>query len=72
MGFRIILGELNSRPVGAIGKHCLQLIVTLNIYEVVMIALALFLMVKRGLQRDAWILLGMRRLIPRGSQQFKC
>jgi hypothetical protein len=60
VGFRIILGALNSAPGD--WKTLLGLIVTLNFYEVVMIGLALFLIVKRGLIRDGWILLGIEAL----------
>ena len=60
VGFRIILGALNSAPGD--WKTLLELIITLNVYEVVMIALALFLIVKRGLIRDGWILLGIEAL----------
>jgi hypothetical protein len=60
IGFRIILGALNSAPGD--WKTLLELIVTLNVYEIVMIALALFLIVKRGLRRDGWILLGIEAL----------
>jgi hypothetical protein len=60
VGFRVILGALNSAPGD--WKTLLQLIVTLNVYELVMIALALFLITKRGLRRDGWILLGIEAL----------
>jgi len=60
VGFRVILGALNSAPGD--WKTLLGLIVTLNVYEVVMIALALFLIVRRGLRRDGWILLGIEAL----------
>jgi hypothetical protein len=59
-GFRVILGALNSAPGD--WKTLLELIVTLNVYEVVMIGLALFLIVRRGLRRDGWILLGIEAL----------
>ena len=58
--FRIILGALNSAPGD--WKTLLGLIVTLNVYEVAMLALALFLITRRGLQRDGWILLGIEAL----------
>ncbi len=60
IGFRIILGALNSAPGD--WKTLLGLIVTLNVYEIAMIALALFLITRRGLQRDGWILLGIEAL----------
>src|ERR1700733_6594451 len=60
VGFRIILGALDSHPGD--WKTLLGLIITLNFYEVVMIALALFLIVRRGLRRDGWILLGIEAL----------
>jgi hypothetical protein len=60
VGFRIVLGALNSAPGD--WKTLLALIVTLNVYEAAIIALALFLIVKRGLYRDGWILLGIEAL----------
>jgi hypothetical protein len=59
-GFRVILGALNSAPGD--WKTLLELIVTLNVYEVVTIGLALFLITRRGLRRDGWILLGIEAL----------
>ena len=60
IGFRIILGAINS-PVGD-WKSLLGLIFTLQIYELVMIGLALFLIMRLGLMRDGWILLGIEAL----------
>jgi hypothetical protein len=60
VGFRVTLGALNSAPGD--WKTLLGLIVTLNVYELIMIALALFLIVRRGLRRDGWILLGIEAL----------
>ena len=60
VGFRIILGAVNSAPGD--WKTLLELIVTLNVYEAAMIALALFLIVRRELRRDGWILLGIEAL----------
>jgi hypothetical protein len=60
VGFRIVLAALNSAP--ADWKTLLLLIATLHVYEAVIIALALFLILKRGLVRDAWILLGIEAL----------
>jgi hypothetical protein len=60
IGFRIILGALNSAPGD--WKTLLGLIVTLNFYELVMIGLALYLIVYRGLRRDGWILLAIDAL----------
>jgi hypothetical protein len=60
VGFRIVLGALNSAP--ADWKSLLLLIATLHVYEAVIIALALFLILKRGLLRDGWILLAIEAL----------
>ena len=50
-------------------KTLLGLIITLNLYEVVMIALALFLIIRRGLRRDGWILLGIESAFPGRSHK---
>jgi hypothetical protein len=60
VGFRVVLGALNSAP--ADWKTLLLLIGTLHVYEAVIIGLALFLILKRGLLRDGWILLGIEAL----------
>jgi len=60
VGFRVVLGALDSAPGD--WKTLLRLIVTLNAYEAVMIALALFLIKSRGMLRDGWILLGIEAL----------
>jgi hypothetical protein len=60
IGFRIVLGALNSAPGD--WRTLLGLIVTLQFYEAAMITLALLLIVKRGLLRDGWILLGVEAL----------
>ncbi len=60
VGFRVVLAALNSAPGD--WKTLLGLIVTLNVYELVLIALALYLIVDRGLCRDGWILLGIDAL----------
>jgi hypothetical protein len=60
VGFRIVLGALNSAPGD--WKTLLMLMGTLQVYEAAIITLALFLIVKRGLVRDGWILLGIEAL----------
>jgi hypothetical protein len=60
VGFRIVLGAINSAPGD--WKTLLMLMGTLQVYEVAIIALALFLIVKRGLIRDGWILLAIEAL----------
>jgi hypothetical protein len=60
VGFRVVLGALNSAPGD--WKTLLMLMGTLQVYEFAIIALALFLIVKRGLVRDGWILLGIEAL----------
>ena len=60
VGFRVVLAALDSAPGD--GRTLLGLIVTMQAYELVMIALALFLIVRRGLVRDGWILLGVESL----------
>jgi len=55
VGFRIVLAAVNAMPGDL--KHLLLLIITLNIYEGLLIALGLFLIVRRGSLRDGWILL---------------
>ena len=60
VGYRLVLGALDS-PAGD-GRTLLGLIVVMQAYEAVLIALALFLIVRRGLVRDGWILLGIESL----------
>jgi hypothetical protein len=60
VGFRIVLGALNSAPGD--WKTLLMLMGTLQVYEAAIVALALFLIVKRGLLRDGWILLGIEAM----------
>lgn len=59
-GYRIVLGAINSAP-GDLG-HLLLLISVLQVYEALLIALGLFHIVRRGLQRDGWFLLFIEAL----------
>ena len=54
-GYRMILGAMNTPP-GDVGG-LVPLIAVLNLYEFVLIGLALFLIRRRGLIRDGWFLL---------------
>ncbi len=60
IGFRVVIAALNS-PAGD-WQTLLRLIVTMQAYEAAMVGLALYLIVRRGLQRDGWILLGIESL----------
>ena len=60
IGFRVVIAALDS-PAGD-WRTLLNLIVTMQAYEAAMIALALYLIVRRGLLRDGWILLGIESL----------
>ncbi len=60
VGFRVVIAALDSAP--GEWRTLLSLIVTVNVYEAVLIGLALFLIVRRGLLRDGWILLGIDAL----------
>ncbi len=59
-GVRVILSALQLMPGDL--KHLLLLIGVLNAYEAMVIALALYLITRRGLVRDGWILLSIEAL----------
>jgi hypothetical protein len=59
-GYRIVLGAINSAPGDL--RHLLLLISILQVYEALLIGLGLFHIVRRGLQRDGWFLLGIEAL----------
>ena len=60
VGYRIVIAAANA-PAGD-WRTLIRLIATLQAYEAVIIALALFLIARRGLRRDGWILLGIEAL----------
>jgi hypothetical protein len=60
VGFRIVIAAANTEPGDL--KHLLCLILTLNVYEALLIALGLFLIVRRSALRDGWILLTIEAL----------
>ena len=60
VGFRVVLGALNTAPGD--WPTLVRLIVTMQAYEAVLVALALYLIARRGLHRDGWILLGLESL----------
>ena len=60
VGFRVVLAALHAAPGD--WRPLVQLIVTVQAYEAVIVALALYLIVRRGLHRDGWILLGIQSL----------
>ena len=60
VGYRLVIAAVNSAP--GEWRPLLSLIVTMQVYEAVLIALALFLIARRGLVRDGWILLGIESL----------
>jgi hypothetical protein len=60
VGFRVILAALNS--TAGDWRKLLLLIAILNLYEVAIIGLALFLIVRRSLWRDGWFLLSIEAL----------
>src|SRR3954447_9484059 len=59
-GVRVILSALQLKPGDL--RHLLLLIGVLNAYEAAVIALALYLITRRGLVRDGWILLSIEAL----------
>lgn len=59
-GCRMIIGALDVAAGDT--RKLLLLIGTLNLYEFLLIGLALFLIVRRGLHRDGWILLSIEAL----------
>ena len=60
VGFRVVLAALDA--AAGDWRTLLKLIVTMQLYEGAIIALALYLIVRRGLRRDGWILLGVQSL----------
>jgi hypothetical protein len=60
VGYRVVIAALDSQPGD--WWSLLRLIVTMQAYEAAMIAIALYLIVRRGLRRDGWILLGIESL----------
>src|SRR2546423_9092500 len=54
-GCLLLTNSLSWSPIRV--QRLLTLIVTLNVYELLLIGLALFLIVKRGLRRDGTLLL---------------
>jgi hypothetical protein len=60
IGYRLVIAALDTAP--GEWRPLLSLIVTMNLYELVMIGLALYLIRRRGLLREGWILLGIEAL----------
>lgn len=60
VGVRVVVSALHLVPGDL--KHLLLLIGVLNAYEAAVIALALFLITRRGLRRDGWLLLSIEGL----------